>query len=81
MSSLNGLNGRYTRLENVVSPAVDSLDDLRILFTYVSDDELAEMRSGQAPQNSPRALEILENARQRYKDGLPPFGPGQRNIQ
>lgn len=81
MSSLNGLNGRYTRLENAVSPAEDPLDDLRILFTYVSDDELAEMRSGQAPQNSPRALEILEKARQRYKAGLPPFGPGQRNIQ
>lgn len=70
MSSLNGLNGRYERLENAVpSPPVSPLDDIRFLFTYVNNQDLEAWRSSSGEQKE----EILSRARQRYKDGLPPF--------
>lgn len=68
MSGLNGLNGHIGRLEKAAPPAND-VEDPRILFTYVNNEDLAAWRTSSNEQRE----EILSRARQRYRDGLPPF--------
>lgn len=69
MSTLDSLNGQLKRLERAAPVPVLPLDDIRFLLSYVNNEDLAAWRTSSNEQRE----EILSRARQRYKDGLPPF--------